>query len=75
MAKMMRVKRLTGSGKNTTFLTVVEMIAQEEASIIPRTKFHRSTKETGPVSMIGYLRGCRTEVVERTMRIYLLAKG
>lgn len=61
-----------------TFLTAVaEVIAQEEASIIPRTKSHRTTKETGPVSVVGYLRGRRAKELrlERTMRIYLLAKG
>lgn len=45
-----------------TFLTTVaEVIAQEEASIIPRTKSHRTTKETGPVSVVGYLRGRRAK--------------
>lgn len=43
-----------------TFLTTVaKIIAQEEASIIPRTKSHRTTKETGPVSVVDYLRGHR----------------
>jgi len=66
---MMRMKKLTGSKNTDVSYHRTEVIAQEKTSIISRTKSHRTTKKTGPISVVGYLRGRRTK--ERTMRISL----